>query len=332
MQPQPATRSHAAPSAAELLILGYGPGLAIVHRSLLRQIRAQMNGGAISSSGEQLGLLLGPEPQRNDLRVKDFIPLEREYCFARSPKMLLAGIVSVQPMLDEARQKRSHTLVGLYRVLRSGDGSASQSGFEFLSANWKESSLSSVRCGFVFVCLSDSETSLRVYMGNGEHWVQIQEVMLQSEAPSSELAPEHRATKLNVMERLHPAEHAGPIAENIRRRGRLWFEVSIITLLLLLFAANTLAVRFVGRIQQEKVNLQRVTDQARVSTAAAVSKLPPPSVAPVPPDATASNRQPIRSDLPRKQASKPRRTRKLAIGKKPAMLKRSEAFSVEGQP
>jgi len=122
------------------------------------------------------------------------------------------------------------------------------------------------------------------------------------------------------------------MAENIHRRGRLWFEVSIITLLLLLFAANTLAVRFVGRIQQEKVNLQRVTDQAGVSTAAAVSKLPPPSVAPVPPDATASNRQPIRSDLPRKQASKPRRAGKLAIGKKPAMLKRSEAFSVEGQP
>src|SRR6516164_4341091 len=106
MQPQPATRSHAA--AAELLIFGYGPGLAIVRRSLLRQIRAQMDGVAISSSGEQLGLLLGPEPQRDNLLVKDFIPLESDYCFARSPKLLLADIVSVQRMLDEARQKRSH--------------------------------------------------------------------------------------------------------------------------------------------------------------------------------------------------------------------------------
>jgi len=330
MQPQPATRSP----AAELLILGYGPGLAIVRRSLLRQIRAQMDGVAISSSGEQLGLLLGPEPQRDNLLVKDFIPLESEYCFARSPKLLLADIVSVQPMLDEARQKRSHTIVGLYRILRSGEGSISPSCLEFLSANGQEhSSLFSVRCGFVFVCLSDWETSLRVYMRNGAHWEHIQEVTLESEPPSSDLTPEPPAAKLNETERPHAGEHAGPMAENIHRRGRLWFEVTIVTLLLLLLAANTLVVRFVRRIQQEKVNLQRVIDQMRVSTAA-VSELPPPAVAPVPPKATTSNRQPANTDLPRKQASKPQRAGKLAIAKKPAMLKPSEAFQfkVNGDP
>ena len=330
MQPQPATRSHDVSSAVEPLILGdgRGPGLAIVRRSLLRQIRAQMDGAAISS-GEQLGLLLGPEPQGDDLLVEDFIPLESEYCFAHSPEMLLADIVSVQPMLDEARQERSHTIVGLYRILTSGEGSVSQSGFEFLSANGQEhSSLFGLRCRFVFVCLSDSETSLRVYMRNGENWEQIQEVTLQSEPPSSDLTPEHAAAKLDVTERPHD-----PMARSIHRRGQLWFDITIGTLLLLSLAANTLVVRSVRRIQQEKVNLQRVIDQIRVSTAA-VSELPPPTVAPVPPEATASNRQPANADHPRKQASKPPRAAKLAIVKKPAMLKPSEAFQfkVNGNP
>jgi hypothetical protein len=286
-----------------------------------------MDGAAISPSGEQLGLLLGPEPQRDNLLLKDFIPLESEYCFARSPKMLLAHIVSVQPMLDEARQKRSHTVVGLYRILRSGEGCASQSGFEFLSANGQEhSSLFSVRFGFVFVCLSDSETSLRVYMRNGEHWEQIQEVPLQSEPPSSDLTPEHPAAKRKITERPHAAEHASPMAENIHRIGRLWFGVTIGTLLLLSLAANTLVVRFVRSLQQEKVSLQRVIDQVRVSTAAVSEH--PPAVAPVPPEAT--NRQPANADFPRKQAPKPPRAGKLAIAKKRAMLKPSEA-SVQGK-
>jgi hypothetical protein len=293
-----------------------------------------MEGAALSSLDEQFGLLLGPEPQRNDLLVKDFIPLEREYCFARAPKMLLAGIVSVHPMLDEARQKRSHTIVGLYRILRSGEGSVSESGFEFLSANGEDySSLFSVRCGFVFVCLSDSETSLRVYVRNGQHWEHIQEVMLQSEPPSSDLTPEQPAAKLNVTEQPHAGEHASPMAANIHRGGRLWFDVTIVTLLLLSLAANTVVVRFARRIQQEKENLQRVIDQIRVSTEA-VSELPPPTVVPVPREATASHRQPAKTHLPRKQASKPRSAGELEIAKKPAMLKPSEAFQfkVHGNP
>jgi hypothetical protein len=336
MQPQPAILSHDTSTAAEPLILGdgRGPGLAIVRRSLLRQIRAQMDGAAISSSGEQLGLLLGLEPQGDDLLVEDFIPLESVYCFPRSPEMLLAGIVSVQPMLDEARQERSHTIVGSYRILRSGEGSVSQSGFEFPLANGEEhSSLFNVRCHFVFVCLSDSETSLRVYMRNGAHWEQIQEVTLQAEPPSADLTPEHPAAKLTVTEQPQAGEHASPMAANIHPGGRLWFDVTIVTLLLLSLAANTRLVRFVRHIQQEKVNLQRVIDHIRVSTAA-VSELPPPAAAPVPPEATARNRQPANADLPRKQVSKPRRIGKLAIAKKPAMLKPSEAFQfkVNGNP
>src|SRR5215831_4173908 len=193
MQPQLAILSHDASTAAEPMILGdgTGPGLAIIRRSLLQQIRAQMDGPAISSSGEQFGLLLGPEPQCGDLLVEDFIPLESEYCFARSPEPLLGGIVSVQPMLDEARQERSNIIVGLYQILRSGEGSVSRSGFEFFSADGQaHSSLFSVRCHFVFVGPSDPETSLRVYMRNGEHWEEIQEVTLQWERPSSDLTPE----------------------------------------------------------------------------------------------------------------------------------------------
>src|SRR5215831_7011489 len=235
MQPQLAILSHDASTAAGPMILGdgTGPGLAIVRRSLLLQIRAQMDGPAISSSGEQFGLLLGPEPQCDDLLVEDFIPLESEYCFARSPETLLTGIVSVQPMLDEARQERSHIIVGLYQILRSGEGSVSQSGLEFLSANGQEySSLFSVRCRFVLVGVSDSETSLRVYMRNGEHWEQIQAVTLQWELPSSDLTQEHPAAKLNITERPRPGEYAGPVSETIHRRSRLWFDVTIVTLLL----------------------------------------------------------------------------------------------------
>lgn len=330
MQPQRATRSQDVSRAVEPLILGDGtaPGLAIVRQSLLRQVRAQADGAAISS-GEQLGLLLGPEPQCDDLLVEDFIPLEGEYCFALSPEKLLAGIVSVQPMLDEARQERSHTIVGLYRILRSGEGSVSQSGFEFLSANGQEhSSLFCVRCCFVFVCLSDSATSVRVYMRNGEHWEHIQEITLQREPPSSDLAPEHPAAKLDVAERPYD-----PMAQNIHHSGRLWFDVTIGTLLVLSFAANALVVRSVRRIQQEKVNLQRVIDQIRVS-AAALSELPPPAVVPIPHEATASNLQPANPVLPQEQSSKPPRVGKLAIAKKPAMLKPSEAFQfrVNGNP
>ena len=330
MQPQPATRSHDISGALEPLILGDGtaPGLAIVCQSLLRQIRAQVDGAAIPS-GEQLGLLLGPEPQRDDLLVENFIPLESEYCFAHSPEKLLAGIVSVQPMLDEARQERSHTIVGLYRILRSGEGSVSQSDFEFLSANGQEhSSLFSVRCRFVFVCLSDSATSVRVYMRNGEHWEHIQEITLQPGAASSDLTAEHPAAKLDVAERPYD-----PTAQNVYRRGLLWFDVTIGTLLLLSLAGNALVVRSVRRIQQEKVNLQRVIDQIRVSTAA-VSEYPPPAADHVPPEATATNRQPANPALTQEQSSKPPRAGKLAIAKKPAMLKPSEVFQfkVNGNP
>jgi len=336
MQPQLAILSHDASTAAGPMILGdgTGPGLAIVRRSLLLQIRAQMDGPAISSSGEQFGLLLGPEPQRDDLLVEDFIPLECEDCFARSPETLLTGIVSVQPMLNEAWQERSHIIVGLYQILRSGEGSVSQSGFEFLSANGQEhSSLFSVRCRFVFVGVSDSKTSLRVYMRNGEHWGQIQEVTLQGELPSSDLTSERLAAKLNVTERPHPGEYANPAAEKIHGRGRLWFDVTIVMLLLLSLAVDTLEVRFVRRTQQEKVNLQRVIDHIRVSTAAA-SELPPPAVAPVPQEAMVRNGQPANTAPPRKQVSKPPRAVKLTIAKKPAMLKPSEAFQfkVNGNP
>lgn len=335
MQPQPASLSHDTSTAAEPMILGdgAGPGLAIVRGSLLRQIRAQMDGPAISSSGEQFGLLLGPEPQCEDLLVEDFIPLESQYCFASSPETLLAGIVSVQPMLDEARQERSHIIVGLYQILRSDEGSVFQSGFEFLSADGQEhSSLFSVRCRFVFVGVSDSETSLRVYMRNGEHWGQIQEVTLHWELPSSDLTPEHPAAKLNVTERPHPGEYASLVAEKIHGRGRLWFDVTIVTLLLLSLAAATLEARFVRRMQQEKVNLQRVIDHIRASTAP-VSELPAPAVARVPQEDTARNRQLANTDLPQ-IVSKPPRAVKLAIATKPAMLKPSEAyqFKVNGNP
>lgn len=305
---------------------GMGPGLVIVRRSLLRQICAQMDSSVIASSGEHLGFLLGPEPQGNELHVADAIPLGNPYCLARSPEMLLAGIKSVRPFLEEARRERSHTIVGFYRILRSTEHSLPESGFEFVSAKGQmHSPRSSVRCRFVFICTPASETLLRVYMRNGKHWQQIQELTLQWE-PSPDLTPQH-AANVNVTERPHAGQNANLTAKNIR--GRLWFEVAIVMLLLLSLALNTVMVRFDRRIQQEKVKPEPITDQIRGS-AALVPQLPPPPV----PEASPSNQQLAKAHLPPKRVSNPPPIGTLAITKKPARLKPSEAFQfeVKGNP
>ena len=104
-----------------------------------------MDGSAIGSVGGQWGLLLGPEPQGDDLRVVDSIPLGS---FARSPEMALAGTIkSVRPMLEKAWHERSHTIVGWYRILTSSEDSPAESGREFfLTGGQAHSPRSSVRC------------------------------------------------------------------------------------------------------------------------------------------------------------------------------------------
>src|SRR5215831_2734810 len=112
MQPEPLTLPCEPISAAGTLILGDGsaPGLVIVPRSLLRQICGQKDGSAAVTPGEQLGLLLGPEPQSEDLLIEGAIPLNAEFVFARSLAMLLAGVESVHPTLAEAQREQSHII------------------------------------------------------------------------------------------------------------------------------------------------------------------------------------------------------------------------------
>src|SRR6516225_9874795 len=115
MQSEPSCVSQDPLNAPGTLIIGDGtaPGLVIVPRFLLRQIVAQIDLDATVAPTEDSGLLLGPDPQSDDLLIliKEAIPLgseyrllrlASEYRLLRSPTMFGAGIESVQLKLAEA--------------------------------------------------------------------------------------------------------------------------------------------------------------------------------------------------------------------------------------
>jgi hypothetical protein len=294
-----------------------------------------MDGSATSVSGEHLGLLLGPEPQSDALFVEGAIPLDSEYSAPISLAMLLAGIEAVQPVLSEAWRERSHTIVGLYRILTPGQDKVSERRLEFLAAGGQEqAALSNVRCCFVFVPLSASETLLRVLMRKGEHWEQIHEETLPRELPSSHLTPTFPVARLNGLERPHAAETTAPTAESFRTRDRHWVDVTIITLLLLLLAESSLLAWFVRRIPRETVNVQPLTERIG-ELSAAVSRLPPPAAAPVRPKTPPPNPQPANAEVSPPRVLNPLLIEsRLVITEKPTMLQPSEAFQfkVNGNP
>lgn len=345
MQPELRSLSCEPISAAGTLILGDGtaPGLVIVPRSLLRQICAQMDHSATVAPSEQSGLLLGPEPQGEDLLVEGAIPLDGEYRFARSLAILLAGVESVHPMLAEAEREQSHTIVGLYRILAADRDEAAESCLEFLAANGQErSSLSRVRCCFVFAPLSGSETSLRVLMRKGERWQQIQEITLHSEPSSAPITPTLPPIRLKPLsmawaKRSEQPRLAGNAIRNLKNfhlQNRFWVDVAIVTLLLLLLAADTLLIWFVRRVPRETTNLQPLTDQIG-ELRAAVSELRLPQATPVHLDPPPTKAPPGNADVPRKQVSnQPPTASRMAIAKKPTVLRPAEAFQfrVNGNP
>jgi hypothetical protein len=294
-----------------------------------------MDSRATDSPGEQLGLLLGPEAQSDDLLIEETIPLGSGHGFSNSLAMLGAGIESVQPRLAEARRERSQTIVGLYRILTPGH---SENDFEFLSLRGQEhSSISSVRCCFVFVPLSASETSLHVLLRKGEHWERIQEVTLQSEPPSPNLTRKVPAPTLKFAQGPRSASAAASIAEIFQRRDRLWMNITLATLLLLSLAANTLMVWLVRRVPRETVNLQPLSYQIG-ELSAAVSKLQSTTTAPAPPQTPPTISEPATAfeaataaTSPKRISDRPPATGRLAIAKKPALIRPSEIFQFKVQ-
>jgi hypothetical protein len=326
------------------LILGDGSatGLVIVPRPLLRQICGQVDGSTTVAPREQLGLLLGPEPQTNDVLVEGTIPLDSKYQSGLSLAMLRAGMESVQPMLVKAWRDRFHAIVGVYTMLTPGEGKVFENGLEFLSASGPEQSLfSSVHCCFLFVAISAAEISLRVLLRQGEHWEQIQEVILQSEAPSPQLTREISTVRLIETERppqvanaARTTENTARIAEGLRLRDWLWVNLTILSLLFISLAANALVVWFVSHNPRDTVNLKTLTDHVG-ELSATVSKLRPPADAPVTPEAPVTN--PNAGDAvatSRLISTPPPTTRKLAIAKKPTVLRPAEIFQfkVSGNP
>ena len=348
MQPEPSILTCEPLSSAGALILGDGtaPGVVIVSRSLLRQICGQMDGSVGVAPAEQMGLLLGPEAQSDDLLIEEAIPLRSEYRFSHSLDTLGIGIESVQPKLAEARRERSQTILGLYRVLTRSYDTGSERDLQFLASSGKEHvPLSAIRCRFEFVALSASETTLRVLLRKGQQWEQLQEVTLQSEVSSPTSVPEIPAPSLKAAQSPLP-EETPPIAEAFQRRDWLWVNVTLVTLLLLSLAANTVMVSFVKRTPRETVNLQPLTYQIG-ELSAAVSKLQPTATTPAPSEASltisepptspepATSSEPATSALAPKPISGPPPVASgLVIAKKPTMLGPSEVFQfkVQGDP
>ncbi|MBV9398429.1 MAG: hypothetical protein JO062_10650 [Bryobacterales bacterium] len=303
MQPQTASAgpSRDPLSGAATLILGDGAaaGLVVISRSLLRQICGQTNANSPFAATGDIGLLLGPEPQGDDLLIEAAVRLGSEYRSAHSLPMLLAGIMSVQPVLAEAQRKRSLGIVGMYRIAIPGQERLSGRGLELLPASGEEhSAMSAVRCCFVIVPVSDAEASVRVLMRKGEQWTEIHQIKLEAELPTPRLTSKPALARLAPAAALFPravallksplarlknlegslrAGKAASMLASLRSRDRFWLDATIITLLLLSLAANILMVWSVRHIprQAATVNLQPLTAQI-AELAAAVSKPSPP--------------------------------------------------------
>jgi hypothetical protein len=338
MQPELGRVSQDPLNAPGALIIGdgTGPGLVIVPRFLLRQIVAQMDFGAAFAPTEDSGLLLGPDPQSEDLVIKEAIPLSseyrllrlgNEYSILRSPTMSGAGIEPMQAKLADALRERSHTIVGLYRILSPHQDKVSESGREFFADSTQQhSSLSNLRCGFEFVPLSASETLLRVLIRQGEQWAQVQELTLESALPTHALNPGAPVMKLNSAAPQRPVRNDS--------RYRLLAEGAIATLLLVSLVVNALVISFIRHMPRDAVNLQPLVAQISELTAD-VSKLQSPTPPTVLLTSPQTNLRPANARIAPKQVSDPPPAMpKLVIPARPSMLKPSEAFQfkVHGNP
>jgi hypothetical protein len=343
MQPESGHLSHDALNAPGTLIIGDGtaPGLVIVPRFLIRQIVAQMHFGVTIASTEDCGLLLGPDSQSDALLIEEAIPLGTEYRLLRlgseyrllrSPRMLDAGSESVELKLAEALRERSHTIVGLYRILSPHQDKVSESGLEFLADSTQQhSSLSNLRCGFEFIPLSTSETSLRILMRQGEQWAQVQELTLGSAPLTPPLSPKAAVMKLNGAAPQSPVRKSAPVPDDVHSRIRLLVEGAMVTSLLLLLIADAFVISFIRHIPRDTVSLQSLAAQVR-ELQANVSKLQSP---PPPPSAPPPKLRPASAPIALKQVSDPPPAqRNLVIPARPSILKPSEAFQfkVHGNP
>jgi proteasome lid subunit RPN8/RPN11 len=149
-------------------------------------------------------------------------------------------------------------------------------------------------------------------------------------------APEPEATPQSSAAR--EPEEVSPISVRLDRdvarrmpsQDRIWLNVTIVTLLLLLFASNSAVVWFVRRIPRETANLQTLSTQIGELRAEVAKLQPPPAAIPPPSDS-----QQAGNSSPAKQPANPLPTvLKFAIAKSPKTLKPSETFQfkVNGNP
>jgi hypothetical protein len=302
---------------------------------LLRQIISQIDLGAAVGPAEASGLLLGPDPQSDDVLIEETIPLGNEQSLLRSPAKLVAGIESVQPKLAEAVRNRSHTIVGLYRIVSPRQDEGFESSLEFLADGRRQDpSLSSLRCAFEFVPLSVSETSLRVLMRQGGRWAQAPELTLRSGPPIPALRRKAAVMKPTDFSPQRLVRKAARVLEDILSTYRLFVEGAVVTLLLLLLIVNAFVVSSVRRIQRDMINVQALTAQIR-ELAADVSELQSPTLPRVPPAGPESNRRQANAHVAPKQVSAPPAAkRNLMIPAKPLIVRPSEVFqfNVKGNP
>jgi len=182
-------------------------------------------------------------------------------------------------------------------------------------------------------CSSASETLLKVLMRQGEHWEPIQEVILSPESPRLSISKSQPA-KMNGTQPMRTVGYATEAKATLRGRDRFRLDKAIVTLQLLLLVANALLLRSNWRIRREAPNLQPFMDQIGALTAA-VSKLQPAAVDPLPQTIPVADQQPSQQSVPPKQISKALvQGGRFAITAKPTILRPSETFQfkINGYP
>jgi proteasome lid subunit RPN8/RPN11 len=130
-----------------------------------------------------------------------------------------------------------------------------------------------------------------------------------------------------------PVNVSPPTTESLPGRDRIWVYVTIMALLVLLLTANLAVLTLVNRIPQDTVNLQPLTDQIE-ELRAEVVRLRPTALVVTPPKPAAPVSPQAETPAASKQVSDSPSTGKLAIAKKPTILKPGEAFQfkVNGNP
>jgi hypothetical protein len=240
---------------------------------------------------------LGPESQNDDIIVEGAIRLRPEHHF--TPEILSTAIDSVQPRLEQARLKRSHAIVGLYRILPPDQANIPESLFELLRACGQEQpSLLNVHCVFSFVGRTASETSLRAFMRKGETWEQIEELTVPVGPSSRYSRPTVPDKNTDETGQSDLRTRARFMIDFLPRIDRFWVGVTVAAVLCCLLAANLIVLSSTRQTPRQTVNLQPIMDRiGQLSATVANLEGQVHAAAPGTPEAASPAAQPIQADV-----------------------------------